>query len=81
MGYTSPAVTLRYQHVMAAPALALDDLARAHAAKGTHRARRRQGSILRRQGWELRGGGAGDGNRTRVTSLEGASGHSVQPAC
>jgi hypothetical protein len=54
MGHTSPAVALRYQHVMAdrqaAVASALDDLARLAAVpgatrgapKGTHRARRRR---------------------------------------
>ena len=55
MGHTSPAVALRYQHVMAdrqaALALALDDLARLatvpakgmpRARKGTQRARRRR---------------------------------------
>jgi integrase len=55
MGHTSPAVALRYQHVMvdrqAALALALDDLARlatapakgtVRARKGTQRARRRR---------------------------------------
>jgi hypothetical protein len=65
-------------------ASALDDLARAattptkgtrRARKGTQRARRRRsGSGVatgRRSTWE--DGGAGDGNRTRVTSLEGSS--------
>jgi integrase len=55
MGHTSPAVALRYQHVMtdrqAQLASALDDLARAatakpkgtrRAGKGTQRARRRR---------------------------------------
>src|SRR5215212_8051764 len=32
-----------------------------------------------RRWWHFQDGGAGDGNRTRVTSLEGASRHSVQP--
>jgi hypothetical protein len=48
IGHTSPAVTLRYQHVMAdrqaAPALALDNLVRLAIApaEGTQRARRRR---------------------------------------
>jgi hypothetical protein len=54
MGHSSPAVALRYQHVMAdrqaALASALDDLARLAATprgvrgprEGTHRARRRR---------------------------------------
>ena len=76
MGHTSPGVALRYQHVMADRQAALDDLARnvantAQAEPGGHDRGPRGGGARSGCALSWADGGAGDGNRTRVTSLEG----------
>jgi hypothetical protein len=71
MGHTSPAVALRYQHVMAdrqgAIAAALDGLARDANKKPRRQARARGGYDRPRRGSGF--GGAGEGNRTLTASL------------